>query len=294
MRPASGEAVLSGGEVSTFIAPGLIALLGGFLILALPTFIGLSREVWIMEIGSQGPIVLATGAWLVYRCLPVLRDATTEHQSWIVALILALALPVYAFGRAYDFVSLEAAGVYAVMLAVAYRLFGWPALRSRLFPFLYLGFLVPPPGWAIDRATQPLQKLVSAVATDLVQYAGYPVARDGVTITIAQYQLLIEDACSGMNSIFGLTAIMLFYIYVLYRSSLKYALILIALIVPIAVIANIVRVVCLILLTYYFGDGVTQGFLHMGAGILLFSIALTLTFAADAILRQILPEWITA
>ena len=47
--------------------------------------------------------------------------------------------------------------------------------------------------------------------------------REGVTIRVAQYQLLVEDACSGMNSLIGLTAISLFYIYLLRGSSIRYA-----------------------------------------------------------------------
>lgn len=262
----------------------------GFAILLVPTIAGLGREVWSMEIGAHGPIVLATGLWLITQCLPDMRARLAPASGAVIALILLLSLPVYAFGRAYDFISLEALGVYGAMLALAYRLAGWPALRHNVFPFLYLGFLVPPPGWLIDQATAPLQTLVSTVATSILQPFGYPILREGVTLFVGNYQLLVEDACAGMNSIVGLTAITLFYIYLLHKASWRYALLLVALIIPVAILVNILRVIALILLTYYHGDGVAQGFLHVTTGIVLFTVALAAMFGLDWLLQRLLGK----
>ena len=262
----------------------------GFAILLVPTIAGLGREVWSMEIGAHGPIVLATGLWLITQCLPDMRARLAPASGAVIALILLLSLPVYAFGRAYDFISLEALGVYGAMLALAYRLAGWPALRHNVFPFLYLGFLVPPPGWLIDQATAPLQTLVSTVATGILQPFGYPILREGVTLFVGNYQLLVEDACAGMNSIVGLTAITLFYIYLLHKASWRYALLLVALIIPVAILVNILRVIALILLTYYHGDGVAQGFLHVTTGIVLFTVALAAMFGLDWLLQRLLGK----
>lgn len=259
-----------------------------FLILLVPTIASLGREVWSMEIGAHGPIVLATGLWLISQCLRHMRARHAPARPLPILLILIVALPIYAFGRAYDFISLEAY-VYGAMVALAYRLAGWPALKHNIFPLLYLGFLVPPPGWLIDQATAPLRTLVSTVATSLLEPLGYPIMREGVTLFVGSYQLLVEDACAGMNSIVGLTAITLFYIYLLHKASWRYALLLVALIIPVLVIfVNILRVIALILLTYYFGDGVAQGFLHVTTGIVLFTLALAAMFGIDWLLQRLL------
>lgn len=261
-------------------------LLGGFLVLLLPTIIALGREVWSMEIGAHGPIVLATGLWLVSQRLDDMRAKASAPSPFVIVLVLLLSLPVYVFGRAYDFISLEAAGVYGAMIALVYALVGWRALRDNIFPFLYLGFLVPPPGWLIDQATAPLRHLVSAAAMGVLDPFDYPIQREGVTLFIGNYQLLVEDACAGMNSIVGLTAITLFYIYLMHRASWRYSLLLVALIVPVAVLVNIVRVTALILLTYYAGDAVAQGFLHATTGIVLFALALAAMFGLDWLLGR--------
>ena len=266
-------------------------MLLGLIILAIPTLIGLANEVWTMEIGAHGPIVLGTGLWLLSQTLGELRRDASKPSWLLITLALAVALPLYIFGQAYDFISIEAFGLFIVFLTCFYRKYGFTAMWRNFFPFLYLGFLVPPPGWLIEKFTTPLREFVSYISTEGLQALGYPIVREGITMYIAQYQLLVEDACSGMNSIVGLTAVSLFYIYIMHKASWRYSLFLIAMIIPVSILANIIRVVILILLTYYGGDAVAQGFLHSTAGIALFAVALALVFAIDAVAQKVLAHY---
>jgi exosortase len=164
-------------------------------------------------------------------------------------------------------------------------------MLKNWFPFLYLGLLLPLPGWALDEFTAPLKLLVSTLATGIVTPFGIPLIQEGVTMTVGPYQLLVEDACSGLNSLIGLIAVTLFYIYLLRNASWRYSLFLVCLIIPVAILANVLRIVTLILLTYFFGDAVGQGFLHVTAGLFLFALSLILMFAIDnTISRFIRPK----
>lgn len=263
----------------------LLVLLGAF---SIPTIATLGEQVWSKEIGAHGPIVLGTGAWLLWRALR--GTAEQPGNVWLTTALMAVALPLYVFGRAYDFISLEVAGVYGVGVAYLHARYGWRTLLKNWFPLLYLGFLVPPPMWLIDQITSPLKVFVSMVTTVGLQAVGIPVFREGVTLMVGQYQLLVEDACSGMNSINGLVAISLFYIYLQRNASWRYSLVLVCLVIPIAIIANIIRVATLVLLTYFFGDAVAQSFLHMAAGVLLFTSALLLVFAVDNLMSLVLHK----
>jgi exosortase len=251
------------------------------LVLAIPTFITLGKQVWSTEAGAHGPIVLATGIWILSRRFDELRSEARPGMPWLTAVMLAGALAFYVFGHAYDFISLEVAGLYGVCLSFLHAYVGLRAMIRIWFPLLYLGFIVPPPGWAVDYLTVGLKEFVSLVSTNLLQFFGLPISREGVTLRVAQYQLLVEDACSGMNSLIGLVAISLFYIYLLRNASWRYSLFLTLLVIPIAVVANMLRVITLVLLTYFFGDAVAQGFLHTTAGLFLFATALILVFAID-------------
>jgi exosortase len=259
----------------------------GLAALAVPTFITLGKQVWSTESGAQGPIVLCTGLWLLWRRIPTLEKDAVPGAPWLTGLMTVGALALYTFGRAYDFISLETAGLYGVALAFLHSYFGVRALLGIWFPLLYLAFMVPPPGWLIDSLTAPLKEFVSLIATDVLQLFGIPIVREGVTLQVAQYELLVEDACSGMNSLTGLIAISLFYIYLLRNASWRYSLFLVCLVIPIAIVANIIRIMVLVLLTYFFGDGVAQGFLHMTAGLFLFATALALVFAIDHLISLV-------
>jgi exosortase len=262
----------------------------GFAILAIPTLIRLSQQTWTRDFGAYGPIVIATGCWLLWRQIPELRRLAAPGSPWLTWLIIAPSAVLYIFGRAYDFLTLETAGVYGFGLAMLNAKVGLRPMLATWFPLLYLGFAIPVPNSLLGDMTAPLKEFVSWAATGILQHVGVPVARQGVTIFVDQYQLLVEDACSGMNSIVGLIAVSLLYIYLMRGSSWRYSLLLVCLVIPIAIVANIIRIMILILLTYFFGDEVAQSFLHFAAGLVLFSTALALVFALDTLIHRALAR----
>ncbi|WP_293402709.1 exosortase V [Phenylobacterium sp.] len=282
------SAVTENAPRSRFAITGAWVVALGMALLAIPTIATLGEQVWSKESGAHGPIVLVTGLWLLWRKRDEMLAAAVPGSDWLTIPAMAASLALYIFGRAYDFISLEVIGLYGVGISLLYACFGLRVLLTNWFPLLYLGFLVPPPGWFMDGITAPLKLFVSFAATEGLQAVGIPVFREGVTLMIGHYQLLVEDACSGMNSITGLVAISLFYIYLLRNASWRYSLFLVALVIPIAIVANIIRIVVLVLLTYFFGDAVAQGFLHMAAGIFLFVTALLLVFAVDNLMSRLL------
>lgn len=258
-------------------------LLIGLAAVSIPTMIRLARDVWTTDAGMHGIIVLATGLWLIGRereMIGKLRAPGSPALFWAAAIPCAL---IYVFGRAFDFLILEVASLFGLLIATGYLYYGPRVIRHLWFPIAYLCFLIPLPGFVIDSITAPLKTFISASATALLQSFGYPIVRLGATLHIDQYQLLVEDACAGLNSLVSLTAIGLFYIYLLHRASWRYSLFLLCWILPMAILANFVRVVALVLITYHFGDAMAQGFLHSTAGILMFVTALAGIFVVDGL-----------
>ena len=286
---ATAEPVAPSLDVKQVLTTWWPAILG-FAALAVPTVNTLASQAWIRESGAHGPIVMVTGLWLLARQLMAARGIARQGAVWLSALALLAGLATYVFGRTFDFISLETIGLFAVGLAMLHSVFGVAALLKNWFPLFYLGFAIPPPGWLIDRITAPLKQFVSEAAMRSLSSVGIPVSREGVTIYVSKYQLLMEDACSGMNSLVGLTAISLLYIYLLRGSSVRYSLLMTAFVIPIAILGNILRVMILILLTYFFGDEVAQGFLHYTAGFLLFALDLILVFSVDSVLVRVVPR----
>jgi exosortase B len=260
-----------------------LLLIAGLLAVALPTLFSLAAGPWSKDTGIHGPIVLATGAWLIWRRWDEAKAEAKPGNSGIAFALLAFALAVYIFGRAFDFISLEVFALLGIAITIAYGFVGMQVLQRFWFPILYLMFLVPMPGWFLDQVTAPLKEFVSYAAETLLSGAGYAIVRQGVILFVDQYQLLVKDACAGLNSLFSLTAISLFYIYLRHNASWRYALFLVLWIIPIAIFANLVRVITLVLITHYWGEAAAQGFLHNSAGMLMFVAALLGIFALDSI-----------
>ena len=259
----------------------------GVAAMAVPTIISLGQGPWQQESGVHGVIVLVTGLWLVLRRWEDIVARRSPGNPLITAGLLALALPAYVGGRAFDYISIETAALLLAAVAVMHQYWGMAALRLLWFPILYLGFVVPLPGWFLDTITLPLKVLVSEIVTGVLSLFGYPVGRMGVTLYIGSYQLLVEDACAGLNSLVSLSAIGLFYVYLIRGSNPVYSLLLLAMVLPIAVAANCVRVAALVLITYYLGNAMAQGYLHNFAGMVTFVSALLFIFLLDWLLTPL-------
>jgi exosortase B len=162
---------------------------------------------------------------------------------------------------------------------------GAAALRMLWFPFFFMLFMVPLPAELVSTLTLPMKMAVSYVTEQLLFLAGYPISRSGVVLQIGQYQLLVADACAGLQTLLTLEALGLFYLNVVRHTSPVRNVALALLIIPISFSANVIRVVALTLVTYYFGDAAGQGFLHGFAGMVLFLTALVLILGVDSALQ---------
>jgi len=265
-----------------------LPVLAGLLVLYIPTFYGLASWLWQQDEHAHGPIILAIIVWLIWRGREALHRASSRPAAAAGFAILAFGLLAYVVGRSHSIALFEVGALAPLLAGVLLAMRGWAALRALWFPILFVAFLVPLPGIFVDALTGPLKETVSEVTVRLLFPAGYPIARDGVIITVGQYQLLVADACSGMNSMFSLAALGLLFMYLTARRSVLHNAVMLASILPIAFAANIVRVVALILITYHLGDEAGQGFLHGSAGIVLVMAALGILLVLDTLLARLI------
>jgi exosortase B len=263
--------------------PWLVALFG-FVLMFLPSYWQAGQGLWRTDEFGHGPIILAIAAWLFWQRREALTSATTS-APWLGSLLFVLGALLYVAGRALSVSSVEFASQWLVVGSVLLILGGQPALRAAWFPWLYLLFMVPLPATLVDALTGPLKQIISVLVVDGLYLIGYPIARSGVMISVGPYQLLVADACSGLNSMFSLAALGTLFVHLVagQRRPLHVAL-LIASIIPIAFAANVVRVIALVLVTYHLGDEAGQGFLHGAAGIVLMLVALAIFVGLDQLL----------
>ncbi len=267
----------------------------GLLVLYGPTYWMLAHGLWNSDDYAHGPIVLVVTLFLIWQQRAVFMgnagaQSPTRGEAATGWTLLVAGLLAYALGRSQDILLLEVGSQIPVILGALLVTLGLSAARALWFALFFLLFMIPLPGFVVDAATGPLKQYISVIAEQILYTAGYPIARSGVTLTIGQYQLLVADACSGLHSMFSLSAMGLLYLYLMRRTSAARNLIIMAAILPIAFAANIVRVIVLILVTYHLGDEAGQGFLHDFAGIMLFVFGLLFLFALDGVLGFIFPD----
>jgi len=258
----------------------------GIAVMYVPSFLDLFKGAWSTDDNGHGSIILGVSAWLLWsnwkEMAPTL-DVRPAIGSGTVAVLFGLL--TYFVGRSQSIDTLEVASMIPMLVGVVLLLLGWPALRRLWFPFFFLIFMIPLPGVFVQALTVPLKTGVSYAAENILHWFGYPIARTGVILVIGQYQLLVADACAGLHSLFTLEALGLLYMNLVRHKSWFRNLLHAILIIPISLSANIVRVIVLSLVTYYFGDEAGQGFVHGFAGMVLFIVALFLMMVVDSILR---------
>lgn len=262
--------------------PDVLLLLGG-LLLVLPPMFEVARINWSTEQGGHGPIVMATGLWLLHREFKAISDQRSPGIQWLGFTGVALFLAAYIVTGITGILELQVVMMYGALICGAYLIVGARVLRALWFPILYLAFALPPPDTVVAVITQPVKIAISEWAVALLYALGYPVGSSGVVIQIAQYELLVAAACSGLNSLISLSAIGLFYVYLRHKNDVRAFVPMALAVIPVAVLANFIRVIVLILLTYHVSEAAAQGFLHDFAGILTFAAALATMMVLEGV-----------
>jgi exosortase B len=268
----------------------------GLAILYLPTLWSLFNGVWGEEGQAHGPMILAIASWLIYRALPDLiaagqagdEPSGSRHSRTALVcgwLVLLIGLLLYIVGRSQAIDFFEIGSLIWVLAGSVLLLFGAKALRLIWFPLFFMLFMIPLPGLLVAAVTMPMKIAVSVCAEWILYGLGYPVARSGVILQVGQYQLLVADACAGLHTLLTLEALGLLYLNLFRHESLLRNVSLALLIIPIAFASNVIRVMVLSLITYYFGDAAGQGYLHVFSGMVLFLTALLLVVGVDTLIR---------
>jgi exosortase len=245
----------------------------------------LAWDWWNDPDASHGPLVPAFSLFVVWQ---------TRHQwsnlaprpAWIglggimgsLGLLMTGILGVEFFLARSSFVFLIAGLIVYFM--------GWGHFRAWLFPWAFLFLMIPIPAIVFNHIALPLQLLASRFATAVLEVIGVPVLREGNVIQLANTVLEVAEACSGIRSLLSLVTLAIIYGYFL-ESRMHRRIIFALAAVPIAVVANGLRVVGTGALAHYWNPERAEGFFHTFSGWLVFVIAMLILFFVDHVLRWV-------
>lgn len=236
---------------------------------------------------SHGFLVPFFALFLLWDKRKVL-SRTEVRQSWygvalVVAAIAVLILGVYG-------VDLFTARISFVLLlaGLIWTLLGWPMLRELRFPLLVLILAIPFPTILFNQITFPLQLFASRIASQILPLLGVPVLLEGNVIQLPIMKLEVAEACSGIRSLMSLFTLAVFYGYFLERTTNRRVILALASI-PIAVTANVFRIVGTGLCVQYWDPDKALGFFHEFSGWVMFVISLGCLYLVHRAMRLVSP-----
>jgi exosortase len=236
---------------------------------------------------SHGFLVPFFALFLLWDKRKALRSIPIQ-QSWggiplVVFAIALLILGVYG-------VDLFTARISFVLLlaGLIWTLFGSLMLRELRFPLLVLVLAIPFPTILFNQITFPLQLFASRIASDILPQLGVPVLLEGNVIQLPVMKLEVAEACSGIRSLMSLFTLAIFYGYFLERSTRRRWILALAAI-PIAVTANVFRIVGTGLCVQYWDPDKALGFFHEFSGWVMFVISLGCLYLVHRLMQLISP-----
>ncbi len=209
--------------------------------------------------------------------------ATPSKPTWAGLPLVALALVVMLTGVFGAELFLSRFSFVLLAAGIVWTLFGWRMLIEWRFLLFILFLGIPLPTIILNRITFPLQLFASHLSSIILPVLGVPVLREGNVINLPAMPLEVAEACSGIRSLLSL-----FTVAVLYgalsekRTSIRVLLALAA--VPIAIFANVVRIVGTGLCVQYWDPSKALGFFHEFSGWVLFLVALVCLYFTHQVL----------
>ena len=251
----------------------------------LPALIDLVMDWYNDANYSHGFLIPIVSGYLLYRKRSKLADSVGSVDAvglWLIA--AGMVLFVLANGAAEYFTIRFS--MIVTLFGLVYYLFGRRTVRCCWFELAFLVFMIPIPYVIYYAAAFPMQLMASKVTVGILNLLGAGAVRQGNIIHLGGLSLEVAEACSGIRSLVSLGALGAIYAYVSLRSGPARALLFLST-VPIAILANVVRVFVSSVAAYALAVDVTVEPLHSIMGLLVFVVAFVLMFLVSWLLRRV-------
>ena len=263
----------------------LLVALGAILFAYHHVLSGMIKDWYLDENSSHGFIVPVVTAYLIWKRRSVLIDLPIKPNVWGLFLLLAGIGLLLLGWVATEYFTMRFSLIVVLCGCITYC-FGWPVLSAIAGPMAYLILMIPIPAILYDAAAFPLKLFVTQVSVSFMKAIGIMVVRDGNVMAFPNITLEVVNACSGLRSLTSLLAVGLAYVMLVVKVRWQKA-VLIALIFPIALAANMVRVIGTGILAQYYGAAAAEGFFHEFAGLVIFMASIIMLTVAHGILSRV-------
>lgn len=183
-------------------------------------------------------------------------------------------------------------GVAAFLLSLiifSWWLGGGELCRALVPSWLMFLTLLPPPLKLDARLALQLQEWAVVGSSAVLAIIGVPHTLSGSIIDVPGQRLLVEEACSGINSVLFMTSACVFYA-LWRRRSLLFLILLYALTIGCVLAGNVLRITSGAFLLVEYRIDLFAGWKHEALGLVLTALYLGFIVAADAIIAKLLTH----
>lgn len=252
-----------------------IAALGGLLLWAYWPMLAHFFDKWANDPqyshGFLVPLFSGYLLWKAWQNGPLTPMPRPALGCGILGLVLVLRL---AAGRLLS-QQLDAITFLMALIAACVAAGGMPLIRRTLPAILFLSFMIPLPHELERNVGQPLKTAATVSSTFLLQTFGQPALRDGNLILIDDVKIGVVDACSGLKMMVTFAAFSVGAVLLMKRTRFEKFLVVLG-IVPIAIIANVLRITATGFAHLWIQDKATFDFCHDLFGWLMMPVGLAL------------------
>lgn len=216
-------------------------------------------------------------------------DGVKPSQSIWGLVFVGLGAMVQLVGGYFRIGTLDGLSLLAYLSGIALLLGGWPILDWAWPSIAFLAFMIPLP-FRVENALGPqLQTIATTASTYLLQTLGFMAFAEGNVIQLNEARIGVVEACSGLSMLITFVGLSTAAALVVKRPLLD-KIVLVVSSIPVALLANIVRITVTGILHEMVGGHAASTFYHDLAGWLMIPFALTLYWCEIWVLSHLLIE----
>jgi len=245
-------------------------------------------DAWIVDGNySHGFLILPIAGYFVWERREKLLAAPIQ-PSWFGLVVFAGGILVLLAGLMGSELFLSRVSLIGTLGGMVLFLFGWKHMQILAFPLLFLLLMIPIPAIIFNQIAFPLQLVASQAGEWAISAVNIPVLREGNVLTLANTQLEVAEACSGIRSLVSLITLGIVYGYFMdSRVWIRVAIVLST--IPVAIVANGARVAGTGMLAHWWGPEAAQGFFHEFSGWIVFIFAFALILGIQKLILKFAP-----
>jgi exosortase len=231
---------------------------------------------------SHGWLVPLFAVALLYIRGALIRNAALR-SSWWGLVILAAGVILRLAGAVVGINWIEDMSLLPALAGVVLLWGGWTALRWSWPAIAFLAFMVPLPYSIETMLARQLRQIATDTSVYVIQTIGMPALSEGTEILLNDHRLNVAPECSGLGMLLSFFALSTGIVLLVKRPLLDKLIILVSAL-PIAVIANIIRITSTAILFEYSFTQIAHKVIHDWAGYVMSVIALLLLWLEIKIL----------